>query len=251
MKYRGERTALRKRRLQTIMRYLETGIPESKRAKEIERVANEFREHNEIIEVTDQYFRYQPKTEWVTTKSGLNKEGKMQYVLREVSLPEGEGPVLEMGYTKEGQQYVTNGSLADYNRSESLSAYLEEHFQAVEELEERAEASGDLHHRLVLWFYNWLTIDVIYEHAFMIEFDGTSGIDYITKEPEKILPMTEEALESRALRGDPRDQLRHSWDTGDRQLYEDISKVDNKVIERVLDLARTRAVKIRLEEIKE
>ena len=206
------------------MRYLKTGIPESEKSIEIKRVAEEFSKNNDITEVTNHYFRYCPKKK--------------------------KGPIREMGYTEGGQQYETNGSYADYlNSTIDPSYYSEEHFKASENLEIRAKVSGALHDGLVLWFYNWLTIDVIYEHAFNIEFGGTSGLSYLTVNPELILPMTREALDSRALMGDPRIELEKNLHHEQYKLLEEIRAIDKSNVKKLLNLARKESVKIRLNEV--
>lgn len=207
-----------------IARYLKTGIPESERSIEITRVAEEFGKDNDIVEVANYYFRYRPRK---------RKE-----------------PIREMGYTEGGQQYETNGSYADYlNSTIDPSYYSEEHFKASENLEIRAKASGALHDSLVLWFYNWLTIDVIYEHSFDIEFGGTSGLSYLTVNPEHILPMTKAALDSRALMGDPEIELEKNIHHEQYKLLEEIRAIDKSNVKKLLNLARKESVKIRLKEV--
>lgn len=229
---------------------MKTGIPESERSTEIKRVADEFSKDNDIIKVTNHYFRYRPRKKFEIESVGKNKEGRFQVVYREDALPKGEGPIREMGYTENGQQYKTDGSYANYRNSGiNPNRYLEEHFEASENLEIKAEASGSLHDRLVLWFYNWLTVDAIYERTFDIEFDGTSGFSYLTVSTELTLPMTKDALESRALMGNPRIEIEKRIDEEQHELLEQIRTIDESNVVKLLKFARKEAVKIRLKEV--
>lgn len=64
----------------TITKKLRRDIVESEIPEEIKKVAEEFKKDNDIIEVTDRYFRYKPKKEFVTSSSGEDKDGKFSFI---------------------------------------------------------------------------------------------------------------------------------------------------------------------------
>jgi len=237
-----------KRRLSKVS-YLKAGIPFSEMAKEILRVVQDYRKKSEIIEVTDQYFKYRPRTKMVVISVAKNDEGKLSAEFGEIALAKDEGPIKEMGYTEEGLVYETDGSYAEYRDSIDPSEYAEEHFKSSEALEEKADVSGDIHDKLVLWFYNWLTIDILFMHSFDIEFGGSAGFNFLTKDPNLILPLTKEAITSRAVRGDPRIELEKVFDNQLHELYLEISGIDKKKGDEVIKLARNETVKIRFDEL--
>lgn len=95
-----------------------------------------------------------------------------------------------------------------------------------------------------------MTIDVLYEHSFDIEFGSAGGI-FLVDDPEDILPLTKEALDSRTLLGDPRIVLERTTNHEQYRLLKEIHKVDESIIKKILNNARKEAVKIRVKELKE
>ena len=232
------------------MRQLKGGIPESERAAEIQRVSEDFSDENEILEITDFYFRYRPIKTFEVGKVGETDDGKFFFEFHEVLVPKDERKIFELGYTEDGQEYKTDGSYTDYLKSKiAIDLYSEMYFKALETLRNRANVAGSLHDKLVLWFYKLLTIDVIYEHAFDIEFGGTSQLSYLTVDPKDILPLTKEAIQSRVLIGNPITDLEKTTDSEQYELLKELRAIDETKEKKLLGFARLEAARIRMEEI--